>query len=315
MLSVCKVPASAVVGTSEDAETAFQLWLCSAEPSGPTLFGSGTLGGFHSVPTVGCYSSDDVSPALPIALVSLPASCARGLPLTWGMLRAAAAAGALPKSSLQLDTPPVDVFLQIHGALAIRPCGHLRCLGLEREWQIFAQPWLFAGDIVGDGRYAVSAKVLLGVGEATGVAPCHSERGGGGAPFGALAVRPCSVHDGRFSPCTASLAAATGAAVADTPAFVSVLVDAALARAAVTLHVLPLSEVAADRIRSWVRGCATLRDLLAGLRANLPHAHALAAALVSPGLSAAEREAASADVLAVAAGGPGDEGAATVCSS
>jgi hypothetical protein len=281
LLDAAKQPPGAVRGTPEDPEVAFQLWLSSPGTSSPPLFGSGALA-MHAAPQVGCYAPDDVCAALPLALVSLPARAAAGLPLAAALLRGAAAAGALPRAG----AAATDVFLQVHGALAARPCGRLRCAGAAREFQLFAQPWLFAPDAVGDGRHALSARVLLGIADAAGVAPAHAEPGGGGAPFGGLAPRPCMIHDGRFSPCTAALALApaaapAGAPGADTAAFVSVLVDAPLARAAVTLHVLPTSEAAADRARGWLRGCATLRDLLRALQTHVPHAHALAARMVA----------------------------------
>jgi hypothetical protein len=141
--------------------------------------------------------------------------------------------------------------------------------------------------------------------------------GYGGTPFGYLSVRPVVLHDRRFSPNNAHIQLDGRT---DTPVFFSVGVDRVLRKAIVALHVLPVGEAAADRVRAWIRGRRTLCELLAGLRENVPVAHAHVARMVRPLVAAdlgprieeiAELQPAKPEAAAVAAGGSGVVGGAT----
>ena len=88
-----------------------------------------------------------------------------------------------------------------------------------------------------------------GIFEPRGVGEVHVAEGG--VPIGYLKPRPVILHDRRFSPNNANV---QWDGSTDTPSFFSVGVDKTLRKAVVVLHILPVGEAAADRIREWIRG-------------------------------------------------------------
>lgn len=116
--------------------------------------------------------------------------------------------------------------------------------------------------------------------EPYGIRPVHLELGDGGAPFDTLASRRVILHDRRFSPNNANIR--LNLDVTDTPVFFSFAVDKVLRAAVVTLHVLPVGDGPSDRIRDWMKGVGTLRELRIQLERNLPHAHKHFSRLVAP---------------------------------
>lgn len=114
MLEALKNPENE--GTWEDADIAFQLYLGHA----PQIFGSF---GFHALPHVGTYDHADYTPALPIALVSLPLKDAKAqLPFSISELVEHVQAKGLCRSAPEL-------YLMLHSGLDGPQrgveCGHL----------------------------------------------------------------------------------------------------------------------------------------------------------------------------------------------
>ena len=279
-LTSAKSPPSAVIGTAESPDVAFQLFL-----DGPPLPLLGSFG-LPCCAHIGVYGGD-FTPALPIVLVTLPATA----PDVASCVLPPGAAAALRARDAGASA---ELHIVAHGAPRLArvggDCAHIVCragapCAREREFNLMLHAWMFADDAVGDGRHAVSARADVGVWCASGVAPVA---GSEGVPFGALARRPVVIHGGAFSPnnCTlranADAAATDGAAVNAAASFVSAAYDAATRRALVTLHIVPLGEPAADALRAWLRHCDTLGDLLRGLAEHVPAAHAVAARLVAP---------------------------------
>lgn len=105
-------------GTWEDSDVAFQLYLGHA----PQVFGSF---GFHALPHVGTYDHADYTPALPIALVSVPLVDARAqLPFSVAELVEHVQAKGLCRTAPEL-------YLMLHSGLDGPQrgveCGHLVC--------------------------------------------------------------------------------------------------------------------------------------------------------------------------------------------
>ena len=126
-----------------------------------------------------------------------------------------------------------------------------------------------------------------GIFEPRGVGEVHVAEGG--VPFGYLKPRPVILHDRRFSPNNANV---QWDGSIDTPSFFSVGVDKTLRKAVVVLHVLPVGDAPADRIREWIHGATTLRQLLELMKAHLPAEHAHVARMLRPlaGVAAGEHE-------------------------
>ena len=142
------------IGTSEEPIVAFQLFLGVR----PVLFGSF---GFHAIPLVGTYDHDDYSPALPIALVSVPVVAARlaeQLPASVAEMVSFCVQGGL------VDPDGVDLFLEIHSQLEGPAkgieCGHLACRNTN-EFNLIYHSWLFQDDGVADGAGEITAKVHM----------------------------------------------------------------------------------------------------------------------------------------------------------
>lgn len=93
----------------------------------------------------------------------------------------------------------------------------------------------------------------------------------GGLAFDRLSQRRVILHDRRFSPNNAN-ARVDGST--DTPVFVTFAVDRVLKMGVICVHVLPIGDAASDRIRGWIRGRATLGDLVKGLEEHVPVAAA-----------------------------------------
>jgi hypothetical protein len=284
----------------EEPDVAFQLFLAPGPP--PPTFPFPAYP-FLAAPTLGVYSeSYDVSP--PIALLSLPPRCALELPEVAPVLAAVVERGLLPGT---LDG--LDVLVQVHGGLALpAPCAVPGCAS-GRHVNLVLHPWAFANDGVGaDPGVRIEAEVLAGVFHACpGVRTAHvSDFEKAGLPFGRLSRRLVLLHDGRFSPnnCQLSVAsdvAGPGRDHPDVATFATLAVDAELRRGVLTMHAVPLGDAPADWARGWLRGRATLADLLAGMQAHAPHLFELVATMLLPVLPPGDADAVAADLTAVTA--------------
>jgi hypothetical protein len=299
-MDVAKRGPDETICSLEDPEVGFQLFLDpTAEPS---VFSE--VFGFPTLPLIGNYS-EDYSPALPMVLLSVPLIDpeAQLPPSVEEMV-------SVLKSQNLVNSMPL--YVMIHSAL-LGPqkgieCGYLTCKRID-EFNMLFHPWLFSIDHVHEGD-AISAKLHVGIFEPYGVGEAHVETGG--VPFGLASSRPQILHDFRFSPNNLSVRWLDK--VTDTPTFFSFGVDRRTKRGIVCLHILPVGDDAADRIRGWMKGRRTLRDLLAGLRENLPgkKGYEHVARLLAPLFEKKEWEEFVATVRGSAEGGAGGAGAAAV---
>lgn len=290
-----KRDADDLIACFEDPAVAFQQFL-DREP--PGIFPGGF--GFPCLPLIGNYS-DDYTPALPMVLLQvplvtpsaqLPPSVAEMVDLLLGQSRVSS----------------VELYAMVHSAL-LGPqkgieCGYLTCKATD-EFNLVLHPWLFAKDHVHDGD-AIGGKVHVGIFEPYGVAETHLDRGG--VPFGLLSKRDQILHDYRFSPNNCSVKWLSD--ITDTPVFFSFAFDGRTRRAIVCLHILPVGDDAADRIRDCIKGKETLRELLAALREKLPgkQGYGPLSTMLAPLVVPEEWEAFAG--AAAGAGGAGDSGEA-----
>lgn len=269
-------------GTWEDPSCAFQLFL-SGSGRAPPIFG---FTGFHSIPQLSCYTDKDYTPALPMALLSLPLSDpAKQLPGSISsVLATCLAAGLISKEP--------ELYVILHTELERRVCGHLTC-DSTLHFNVLFHSWIFQGDNVSHSAEEILAPLHCGVFEPCGVTPAHQELKECGIAFGKLSRRVCLLHDWRFSPnnCNLSLllpeedggAGMAGAAsfpcshcsggYASHSGFIhfwTMAVDKALRKAVIALHIVPVKESACDATRAWMKGRDTLGEFVTGLRENLP---------------------------------------------
>lgn len=112
LLSAVKEPEP--IGTWETPDVAFQLFAGAR----PTIFGSY---GFLCTPQLGCYTADEYTPALPIAVISLP------LPHEAYQLPASVATVLKRCREMGVVKGEPELYVTIHSGHEHRPCGHLKC--------------------------------------------------------------------------------------------------------------------------------------------------------------------------------------------